>query len=48
MKKALLSLFLTFFATISMANSWPTKPITIIVPFAPGGLDDVHSRQVAM
>ncbi len=47
MKKALLSLFLAFFATVTMAQSWPTKPITIIVPFPAGGLGDVHSRAVA-
>ena len=28
----------------TMAQAWPTRPITMIVPFAPGGAVDLESR----
>ena len=34
------------FAPNAMAQSWPTKPITIVVPFAAGGPTDVIGRLV--
>lgn len=41
---ALLSLSGT--AALAQAN-WPTKPITFVVPQAPGGANDVIARAVA-
>jgi len=43
----LLSSALLAFATPLMAQTFPSKPIRIIVPFPPGGGNDVIARVVA-
>ena len=40
-------LALTLFTSIASAESWPTKPIKIILGFPPGGATDILSRDFA-
>src|SRR3954454_12818192 len=40
-------LFVLAFSTSSCAAEYPSKPITIIVPFPPGGSNDLQARLIA-
>jgi tripartite-type tricarboxylate transporter receptor subunit TctC len=47
MKRWLLWWLGLFFAGQAFAQSWPSKPVTFIVPFAPGGGTDITARTIA-
>jgi tripartite-type tricarboxylate transporter receptor subunit TctC len=44
--KRILALFLSAFAVSVQAQAYPSKPIRLIIPFAPGGSGDVVGRLV--
>jgi len=45
--KILLSLLLALFSGLSFAQAYPSKPIRLIIPFPPGGSNDVVGRAIA-
>jgi tripartite-type tricarboxylate transporter receptor subunit TctC len=44
--KTFLALLLVLFSTAAAAQSYPTKPIRLIIPFPPGGSNDVVGRAI--
>ena len=46
MRKLIASLTLALAATGAFAQNWPGKPVTLVVPFPPGGSTDMIARSV--
>ena len=44
MKRLLLAVAFVAYSTVATAQSWPTKPIRMIVPLAPGATADIVAR----
>jgi tripartite-type tricarboxylate transporter receptor subunit TctC len=47
MKRLSFFIFILFFAVEGLAQSWPSRPIRMVVPLSPGGFADVPGRILA-
>src|SRR6266568_3586350 len=46
-RSVMLALLLALFTAVAAAQSYPTKPVRLIIPFPPGGSNDVVGRMIA-
>ena len=47
LKRLLVGIVLAFSVTSAFAQQFPSRPVRIINPFAPGGATDILARQMA-
>lgn len=47
MKKLLIAIAMLALPLFAAAQSWPTKPVRVVIPFSPGGPTDLLGRTVA-
>ena len=47
MRRLFFFIFILFFAVEGLAQSWPSRPIRMVVPLSPGGFADVPGRILA-
>src|SRR5690242_1377148 len=47
MKKSLLALLVFLVIPPAFAQAFPTKPVRLIIPYAPGGVSDTLARLIA-
>src|SRR5919201_356276 len=47
MTKGLVSIGFLLFAAVALAQSFPSRPVTLISPFPPGGSTDTTARIIA-
>jgi tripartite-type tricarboxylate transporter receptor subunit TctC len=46
--RACVAIVFTLLASAAAAQSWPTRPVTLLAPFPPGGGTDVTARTFAL
>ena len=42
-----LALLLVLLASVAAAQAYPTRPVRLIIPFPPGGSNDIVGRMIA-